>query len=152
MFRFYPSIPVEPILDATYNAGRFWRGSAWQVVSMDMDPKYKPMIVADNHSMAGVEDASFGVVVYDPPHVGPQGRDKSCKRFDVDFGATMPWGASENWTAALLLDHMSQRSSLRKTWAGVSGPREYNPLSVEELGRIAVRKLMEYPSVERPPA
>ena len=73
MFRFYPSIPVEPILDATYNAGRFWRSSSRQVVSMDIDPQYKPMLVADNRNMVGVESASFGVVVYDPPHVGPQG-------------------------------------------------------------------------------
>ena len=26
MFRFYASVPVEPILDATYNYGRFWKG------------------------------------------------------------------------------------------------------------------------------
>lgn len=30
----------------------------------------------------------------------------------------------------------------------VSDPREYNPLGIEELGRSAVRKLMEYPSEE----
>ena len=102
MFRFYPSIPVEPILDATHNVGRFWRGSTRQVVSMDIDPRYKPMIVGDNRKMVGVESSSFGVVVYDPPHVGPQGRDKSRKRFDVDFGATMPCGANENWTLSYL--------------------------------------------------
>lgn len=102
MLRFYPSIPAEPILDATYNAGRFWRGSDRQVVSMDIDPKYAPMIVADNRNMVGVEDATFNTVVYDPPHVGPQGRDKSCKRFDVDFGATMACGASESWTLSYL--------------------------------------------------
>ena len=33
----------------------------------------------------------------------------------------------------------------------VSHPREYNSLGIEELGRSAVRKLMEYPSVELPP-
>lgn len=102
MFRFYPSIAVEPILDATHNAGRFWRNSKRRVVSMDIDPQYKPMIVADNRNMVGVKDASFSVVVYDPPHVGPQGRDKSSKRFDVDFGATMPCGPSENWTLSYL--------------------------------------------------
>ena len=74
MFRFYPSIPVEPILDATHNVGRFWRGSTRQVVSMDIDPRYEPMIVGDNRDMVGVESSSFGVVVYDPPHVGPQGK------------------------------------------------------------------------------
>ena len=30
MFTFYASIPPEPILDATYNAGRFWKNSTRQ--------------------------------------------------------------------------------------------------------------------------
>lgn len=92
ILRFYSTINPEPILDATYNAGRFWRGSKRRVVSMDIDPRYKPMIVGDNRKMTGVRSASFGTVVYDPPHVGPQGRDKSRKRFDVDFGATVECG------------------------------------------------------------
>src|SRR5437899_10506260 len=45
MFKFYAVIPPEPILDATYNAGRFWKGSERRVVSMDVEPQYKPMIV-----------------------------------------------------------------------------------------------------------
>ena len=53
MFTFYATIPPEPILDATYNAGRFWKGSRRQVVSMDIDPQYKPMIVGDNRKMRG---------------------------------------------------------------------------------------------------
>src|SRR5205809_909141 len=68
IFQFYPSIPPEPILDATYNAGRFWRDSKREVVSMDIDPRYKPMIVGDNREMKEVPSASFGTVVYDPPH------------------------------------------------------------------------------------
>ena len=88
MFKFYAVIPPEPILDATCNAGRFWKGSSRRVVSMDIDPQYKPMIVADNRKMTGIPSAKFGVVVYDPPHVGPQGRDKSKKRFDLDFSET----------------------------------------------------------------
>ncbi len=102
MFTFYASIPVEPILDATFNHGRFWKGSGRQVVSMDIDPKYKPMIVGDNRRMEGVESSSFGVVVYDPPHVGPQGRDKSRKRFDEDFGATMECGKEHDWGLSYL--------------------------------------------------
>ena len=102
MFVFYAAIPPEPILDATYNAGRFWKGSTREVVSMDIDPRYKPMIVGDNRKMEGVPSSHYGVVVYDPPHVGPQGRDKSRKRFDVDFGATMPCGADENWNLSYL--------------------------------------------------
>src|SRR6185369_7051840 len=102
MLDFYASIAPEPILDATFNAGRFWEGSKRQVIWMDIDPKYKPMILADNRVMADVSSAAFGAVVYDPPHVGPQGRDKSTKRFDVDFGATMPCGKEQGWTLSYL--------------------------------------------------
>ncbi len=102
IFRFYPTIPVEPILDATYHAGRFWKESKRRVVSMDIDPKCKPKIVADNRVMKGVRSSQFGSVVYDPPHVGPQGRDKSRKRFDVDFGAFVECGKEQNWNLSYL--------------------------------------------------
>ncbi|VAX39478.1 hypothetical protein MNBD_PLANCTO03-1314 [hydrothermal vent metagenome] len=102
MLRFYPSINPDPILDATHNAGRFWKGSTRRVVSMDIDPKHQPDIVGDNRVMKGVPDNEFGVVVFDPPHVGPQGRDKSVKRFDVDFGATMACGKEHGWTLSYL--------------------------------------------------
>jgi hypothetical protein len=102
MLQFYPTIVPEPILDSTYNGGRFWKGSKRNVWSMDIDPRYKPMIVGDNRKMAGVPSAKFGTVIYDPPHVGPQGRDKSVKRFDVDFGATMECGKQHGWTLSYL--------------------------------------------------
>jgi len=102
MLTFYPSIPPEPTLDSTHNAGRFWRGSSRDVVSMDIDPKHEPMILGDNRIMDGVPASSFGVVVYDPPHVGPQGRDKSKKKFDVDFGATMKCGPEHGWSLSYL--------------------------------------------------
>jgi hypothetical protein len=102
MLAFYATINPEPILDATFNAGRFWIGSKRRVVSMDIDPQHKPMILADNRVMAGVKSNSFATVVYDPPHVGPQGRDKSVKRFDVDFGATMECGKEHGWTLSYL--------------------------------------------------
>ena len=102
MFDFYPTIDPEPILDASYNTGRIWKGSSRNVVSMDIDPKYKPMIVCDNRKMTGVRDAHFGTIIYDPPHVGPQGRDKSRKRFDVDFGATVECGKEHNWNLSYL--------------------------------------------------
>src|SRR6266849_6201600 len=102
MLNFYPTIPPEPILDATYNAGRMWKGSKRRVVSMDIDARYEPMIVADNRMMTGVQSARFGTVVYDPPHVGPQGRDKSKKRFDVDFGATVECGKQHDWNLSYL--------------------------------------------------
>ena len=69
---------------------------------MDIDPQHKPMILCDNRQMTGVRSNRFGVVVYDPPHVGPQGRDKSVKRFDIDFGATMECGKEHGWTLSYL--------------------------------------------------
>ena len=102
MFKFYATVPVDPVLDATYNTGRFWKGSPRQVVSMDIDPRYKTMIVGDNRKMKTVLSSKFGVVVYDPPHVGPQGRDKSKKRFDVDFGATVECGKEHDWNLSYL--------------------------------------------------
>jgi hypothetical protein len=102
ILRFYPTINPEPILDATYNTGRFWKGLSWDVWSMDIDAKYKPRIVGDNRDMKGIPSEAFGTVVYDPPHVGPQGRDKSVKRFDVDFGATMECGKEHGWTLSYL--------------------------------------------------
>ena len=102
MLTFYPVLEPHPILDATYNTGRIWNGSDWPVVSMDIDPRYGTDIVADNREMPGIEDESYAVVVYDPPHVGPQGRDKSAKRFDVDFGATVACGKEHGWTLSYL--------------------------------------------------
>jgi hypothetical protein len=102
MLSFYPTIAPEPILDATYNAGRFWEGSSRDIVSMDIDKRHKPMILGDNRVMKDVPSSNFGVVVCDPPHVGPQGRDKSVKRFDVDFGATVECGKERDWTLSYL--------------------------------------------------
>jgi hypothetical protein len=99
---FYAVIDPEPILDSTYNAGRFWKGSRRRVISMDIDARYQPEIVGDNRQMIGVPSANFGSVVYDPPHVGPQGRDKSRKKFDVDFGATVECGKRQNWNLSYL--------------------------------------------------
>lgn len=102
IFAFYRPPAVEPILDATHNRGVFWRGSSRNVVSMDIEPAHNPMICCDNREMPGVPDGSFWTVVYDPPHVGSQGRDKSSKRFDADYGATVPCGKAENWTLSFL--------------------------------------------------
>jgi len=87
MLSFYPRTPPERILDATVNAGRFWVGSTRPVIGMDIDPQHKPHIVADNREMP-CENESFDVVVYDPPHIPNQGRDKS-KDFNTRFGLTL---------------------------------------------------------------
>jgi hypothetical protein len=59
IFSFYAIIAPEPILDSTYNTGRIWKGSSRQVISMDIDRRYKPMIAGDNRKMTGVPDAAL---------------------------------------------------------------------------------------------
>ena len=81
---FYPRRKPRRILDATVNGGRFWRNSSRPVIGLDIDPRQKPTIVADNTAMP-IASASFDVVVYDPPHIPNQGRDKS-KDFNTRFG------------------------------------------------------------------
>jgi hypothetical protein len=110
MFNLYATIEPEPILDATYNTGRFWKGSMRQIVSMDISAKYRPMIVADNRKMPGVPSSAFGAVVYDPPHVGAQGRDQSRKRFDIDFGAIVECGKQQNWNLSYLYPPFSKQA------------------------------------------
>jgi hypothetical protein len=69
---------------------------------MDIGPQHNPMLLCGNRVMPGVADNSFGALIYDPPHVGPQGRDRSTKRFDIDFGATMSCGKEQNWSLSYL--------------------------------------------------
>jgi SAM-dependent methyltransferase len=84
MLNFYPRNRPKKILDATVNTGRFWQGSNRKIIGIDINPKVKPTIVADNRSMP-FKDCYFDVVVYDPPHVPNQGKDKS-KDFNSRFG------------------------------------------------------------------
>lgn len=95
MLCFYPRKPPQDILDATVNAGRFWKGSLRKVTGMDIDPKHKPDIVADNCSMP-CKDKSFDVVVYDPPHIPNQGKDKS-KDFNDRFGLVLKSSVSNGY-------------------------------------------------------
>jgi SAM-dependent methyltransferase len=84
MLCFYPHKDPRDILDATVNAGRFWRGSHRKVIGMDINPNVAPDIVADNCDMP-CSDESYDVVVYDPPHIPNQGKDRS-KDFNHRFG------------------------------------------------------------------
>jgi len=84
MLDFYPRKPPERILDATVNRGRFWRGSSRPVTGLDIEPRYRPDVVGDNTHMP-FPDGSFDVVVYDPPHIPNQGKDRS-KDFRTRFG------------------------------------------------------------------
>jgi hypothetical protein len=84
MLKMYPRKNPHRILDATINAGRFWRGSKRPVIGIDNDARHKPSVIADNTATPFM-DGFFDVVVYDPPHVPNQGRDKQ-KDFQVRFG------------------------------------------------------------------
>jgi hypothetical protein len=71
LLNFYPRKKPRRILDATVNGGRFWRGSKRPVIGMDIDPRHRPTVVADNSRMP-FPGACFDVVVYDPPHIPNQ--------------------------------------------------------------------------------
>jgi DNA modification methylase len=87
MLDFYPHKPPTAILDATVNAGRFWVGRQRNVTGLDIDPKHKPDVVGDNTDMP-FDAESFDVVVYDPPHIPNQGKDKK-KDFNKRFGLVL---------------------------------------------------------------
>jgi SAM-dependent methyltransferase len=84
MLDFYPRKPPKLILDATINSGRFWEESSRPVIGLDIDPRHRPDVVADNTRMP-FADGAFDVIVYDPPHIPNQGKDKR-KDFRTRFG------------------------------------------------------------------
>jgi hypothetical protein len=84
LLSFYHRKPPRDILDATINSGRFWRDSKRKIIGLDIDPRHRPAVCGD-HGMMPFRSDSFDVVVYDPPHIPNQGRDKS-KDFNTGFG------------------------------------------------------------------
>jgi len=54
---------------------------------MDIAMKYRPRIVGDNTKMP-FRGGAFDVVVYDPPHIPNQGKDKQ-KDFNTRFGLVL---------------------------------------------------------------
>ena len=95
MLDFYPHKAPERILDATVNARRFWRGSQRAVVGMDINRHFHPDVVGDNLSMP-FRDEVFDVVVYDPPHIPNQGKDRS-KDFNKRFGLVLKASAEHGY-------------------------------------------------------
>lgn len=87
MLDFYPRRKPQRILDATVNAGRFWRGSSRPVIGLDIEPRHRPAIVADNCALP-LRDGCLDVVVYDPPHIPNQGKDRQ-KDFNTRFGLVL---------------------------------------------------------------
>lgn len=84
MLSFYPKQPPLHIVDVTMNVGRFWRGTSRSVIGLDIEPKVRPTVLGD-HLALPFRDNSLDVVVYDPPHVPNQGRDRQ-KDFTSRFG------------------------------------------------------------------
>lgn len=84
MLTFYPRRVPKRILDATVNRARFWRGTGWAFIGMDIERRYGPHIVGDNMQMP-LRGGCIDVVVYDPPHIPNQGKDRR-KDFRVRFG------------------------------------------------------------------
>src|SRR5437867_2023849 len=93
LLSFYPRKRPRQILDATVNGGRFWKGTNRKVIGLDLVRSHRPSIVADN-TMMPFADESFDVVVYDPPHVPNQGKDRQ-KDFNTRFGLVVK-SAREN--------------------------------------------------------
>ena len=87
MLDFYPNTPPERILDATVNSRRFWRNSTRNVLGLDINPRMRPDIIADNSALP-FRDSSLDVIVYDPPHIPDQGR-QTTKDFRDRFGLTL---------------------------------------------------------------
>ena len=95
MLDFYPHKPPTKILDATVNTGRFWVNSRRNVTGLDIDPKNKPDVVGDNSDMP-FKAGSFDVVVYDPPHIPNQGKDKK-KDFNKRFGLILKASSEQGY-------------------------------------------------------
>lgn len=87
MLDFYPRKRPELILDATVNRGRFWINSKYPVIGMDIDRRYRPAVIGNNMKMP-FKSESIDVVVYDPPHIPNQGKDKQ-KDFQDRFGLVL---------------------------------------------------------------
>ena len=84
MLQFYPKVEPRNILDATVNSGRFWRNSSREVLGLDINPQCRPDLLGTSQSLP-LKSNSFDVVVYDPPHVPNQGKDRQ-KDFGIRFG------------------------------------------------------------------
>jgi len=96
LLNFYPRKTPRKILDASVNTGRFWKGSKRPVTGLDIDPRYRPTVVGDNTNMPFSAE-SFDVVVYDPPHIPNQGKDKS-KDFNTRFGLVLRSSKENHYT------------------------------------------------------
>lgn len=102
---------ARTVLDATYGNGAFWRGDLAEVAvtGMDLDPARAPHVVGDFRAMP-FADASFDVVIFDPPYHTDMGRGKASimgSRFGAfgrlaDLRAAVEQGCRESWRVGRL--------------------------------------------------
>ena len=95
MLRFYPKTHTIKLLDATANSKRFWRDSPRPVIGMDIESKYRPDVIGTSICIPFKTEA-LDVVVYDPPHIPNQGKDKQ-KDFETRFGLGLKSAADTNY-------------------------------------------------------
>jgi len=95
MLDFYPRKRPKLILDATVNAGRFWSGTGRKVIGLDCEASHGPTVVGDNRQMP-FKDEAFDVVVYDPPHIPNQGKDRA-KDFNTRFGLVLKASSEQGY-------------------------------------------------------
>ncbi len=62
------AVDAPRILDVTYNTGKMWKGLDFAVTSSDSNPAL-PTDYHDDFRALSHADASFDVIVYDPPHL-----------------------------------------------------------------------------------
>jgi len=70
----------EPVVDATYGAGRFWsKARPDSLITIDIDPDSEVDLHIDHRKMdQHLEAGSIGTIIYDPPHV-----KRNVKKSDV---------------------------------------------------------------------
>ena len=95
MLQFYPNAYPERVLDATSNSKKFWRQGTRPVVGLDIDSRYRPEVLGTSMCLPFRADA-FDVVVYDPPHIPNQGKDRQ-KDFHARFGLGPKSSAKTNY-------------------------------------------------------
>ena len=87
MLAFYAS-PGARILDATANRRKMWKGveHAGERVHLDIDPEVEPDVVG-NYKAMPFEDASFDLIVFDPPHLpAAAASPRSSEQYKRDYG------------------------------------------------------------------
>lgn len=86
MLAFYKR-PAGRIVDLTANKRRIWKGiDTSNVTFCDIDPEMNPDVVCD-YKATPFDDASFSLVVWDPPHLpSAAGSMKSMAQFKNNFG------------------------------------------------------------------